>query len=263
VFVADGSTTEVVIANINTTTGQATIDAGLNTTTYSDAGTLISAFNADATADAAVTTKTTDVTDAKTALAAVDSLNPLAADQTAATAEVKTVNDAIAKLTKDVTAMHSAQADADTLAGYQATYDAAAKVLEDNGYAVVKLDDDHSGAITQFAGADSDIFVVDGNDAEIAAFGLQGSDSVFVGTGYTLVQGAIGAKDVKGSDTVKEIFLSTNADGDAQLQIETHAYSSSVKGGTGEIVTITLVGVDASTLHLGTDGIISAGTPTA
>lgn len=253
---------EVQLAEIDATTHHATVVTGMDTT-YPEVTGLISAYNTDADTDAAVVAKQADVTTAKDAVAAVDPLNPLAAAQVEATAEVKAVNDAIAKLAKDVAALHTAEVNAETLAGYQATYDAAAKVLEDNGYAVVTLDEDHSGAITQFAGAKSDIYVVDGNDASIAAFGLQGADSVFVGTGYTVVDGAIGAKDVKGSDTVKEIFISTNADGDAQLQIETHAYSSAVKGATGEIVTITLVGVDASTLHLGTDGIITAGTAAA
>lgn len=260
----------VVLATIGAN-GQATVDAGLDATTYPDAADLIAKFNADATADATVTVDQGTVTSAQSAVTAAQAtvtgissvFNPLASAQTNATAGVKAVNDTIAKLDKDVAAMHTAEANADTLAGYEATYEAAAKVLGDNGYELVTLDATHSGAVTQFAGAQSDIFVVDGHNASIAAFGLQGTDSVFVGTGYTLVQGAIGAKGVTASDTAKEIFLSNNANGDAQLQIETHAYSSNVSATAGEVVTITLVGVDASTLHLGTDGIISAGTTTA
>jgi hypothetical protein len=77
-----------------------------------------------------------------------------------------------------------------------------------------------------------------------------------------MVNGAIGAKGVVGSDSALEIFVSSNSSGDAILQIEQHAYSSNVSSTTGEIVTITLTGVDATTLHLN-NGIITSGTPTA
>lgn len=260
----------VTLATIDAT-GQATVNGTLTGAVLTDANNLVAKFNADATADAAVVSAQAAVTAAQgnvtTAQAAVTAANaasgtwnPLTSAQTKETADLKVVTDAIAKLDKDVAAMNAAAANADKLAGYEATYDAAVDFLDDNGYKVTTLDD---GGATQFAGADSDIFVVGEDSVSISAFGLQGSDSVFVGTGYTLVKGAIGATGVKGSDTAMEIFLSTDASGNAQLQIENHAYSSSVTGATGEIVTITLVGIDAATLGLSTDGIITVGTPSA
>jgi hypothetical protein len=190
---------------------------------------------------------------------ATAAFNPLTSKLNADSAAVDSANKTISTLAKDVTALHSADATADTLAAYQATVAADTKLLMDKGYSVVTLDATHSGAATQFAGANSDVYVLNGHDATITAFGLQGSDSLFVGTGYTLVQGAIGATGVTANSAALEVFVSTNADGNAQLQIETHAYSSSV-GGTdsGEVITITLTGVDAASLHLSTDGIITS-----
>jgi len=189
------------------------------------------------------------------AAASSDAFNPLIAKQTAATDKVSDVSDAIADLAKDVAALQTASANADTLAGLNATVDAYNKVLKDKGYTVVTLDATHT---TNFAGATSDVYVVSNKDASIGAFGLQGTDQLFVGTGYSLVQGAIGATGVKGNDAALEIFVSNN-NGDTVLQIETHAYSSAVTGtGTGEIVTITLTGVDASHIKLDANGIITA-----
>lgn len=182
--------------------------------------------------------------------------NPLVAKQTADAKVVSDDTKAISTFAKDVAALHTAEANVSTLEGLQATVDATKQLLLDNHYHVVTLNTD---AGTEFATADSDVYIVNGHNESIAAFGLQGSDALFVGTGYTLVQGAIGDTGVKGSTSALEIFVSTNATGDAQLQIETNAYSSNVATAAGEIVTITLTGVDASTLHLGADGIITAG----
>lgn len=192
--------------------------------------------------------------DAESAVA--PAFNPLIATQTADTAIVTAATTAISTFTKDVAALQGTTGNVNTLAGLQATVDAYSNVLKDKGYTVVTLDAAHS-VTPNFATAASDIYLVKGQDASIAAFGLQGTDSLFVGTGYTLVQGAIGATGVKGSDTAMEIFVS-NVGGDTKLQIETHAYSSAVTGtGTGEIVTITLTGVDAKSIAMDGTGIIT------
>ncbi|MGJ7914367.1 DUF4214 domain-containing protein [Massilia sp. LXY-6] len=184
--------------------------------------------------------------------------NPLVAKQAADTTAVSTISTTIKTLATDVAALQAAQANVATLNGLQATVDAYAKVLSDKGYLVTPLDATHT---TNFAGAKSDVYTFDAKStvtgSTIAAFGLQGTDALSVGTDYTLVNGAIGAKGVTGNDAVKEIFVSNN-NGDAVLQIETHAYSSNVLATTGEVVTITLTGVDATTLHLN-NGIITAG----
>jgi len=185
-----------------------------------------------------------------------DAFNPLIAKQTTDTAAVKASSDAIADLAKDVAALQTATANVNTLAGLQATADAASKLLTDKGYNVVTLDAGHAAS---FGTSASDVFVTAKTDATIGAFGLQGADSLAVGKGFTLVQGAIGAKGVTANDAALEIFVSQNG-GDAVLQFENHAYSSNVAGTAGEVFTITLTGVDATSLHLDSNGIISAGT---
>jgi len=185
-----------------------------------------------------------------------DAFNPLIAKQTADTTAVKNASDAIADLAKDVAALQTATANVNTLAGLQATADAASKLLTDKGYNVVTLDAGHAAS---FGTSASDVFVTAKTDATIGAFGLQGADSLAVGKGFTLVQGAIGAKGVTANDAALEIFVSQNG-GDAVLQFENHAYSSNVAGTAGEVFTITLTGVDATSLHLDSNGIISAGT---
>ncbi|MCS0611669.1 DUF4214 domain-containing protein [Massilia kyonggiensis] len=186
-----------------------------------------------------------------------DAFNPLISKVVADTAAVKTAGDVIADLAKDLAALQTATANVNTLTGLQATADAAAKLLTDKGYAVVNLDADHA---TSFATSASDVFVYAKHDASIGAFGLQGSDVLSIGKSFTLVQGAIGAKGVTANDGALEVFLSQQG-GDAVLQFETHAYSSNlITSNPTEIVTITLTGVDASTLHLDSNGIISGTT---
>jgi hypothetical protein len=240
----------------------AQIAATINGTTAGSVATGASPTVAQVQTELAILNAQTDKTAYNSFKAMVDAeaaapatFNPLIAKQTADTTAVTTATTAISTLTKDVAALQGANANVNTMAGLQATADAYSKVLVDKGYAVVTLDAAHT-ATTNFATAASDVYLVSGKDASIAAFGLQGTDSLFVGTGYTLVQGAIGASGVKGSDTALEIFVS-NAGGDTKLQIETHNYSSAVVGGVGEIVTITLTGVDAKSIALDGSGIIT------
>jgi hypothetical protein len=176
--------------------------------------------------------------------------NPLASTLTSQTDLVKNATTAISDLTKLVTKMDAAQANVDTLAGLTATLKASSDVLEAKGYHVND---------TTIGTAAADIFTVDslkaGDSTTIALFNLQGTDSVFVGSGYKLVQGEVG--DVKGDNAALEVFVSANDSGDAVLQIETSAFGSSAS--TPEIITVTLTGVDATALHL-SNGIISTAT---
>ncbi|HWU68301.1 DUF4214 domain-containing protein [Massilia rhizosphaerae] len=185
-----------------------------------------------------------------------DDFNPLISKLATDMGTAKTASDAIAALAKDVAALQTATANVNTLAGLQATSDAAAKLLTDKGYSVVTLDAAHAAS---FGTAASDVFVTAKTDATIGAFGLQGTDALAVGKGFTLVQGAIGANGVTANDAALEIFVSQQG-GDAQLQIENHAYSSNVAGTAGEVFTIILTGVDASSLHLDSNGIITSST---
>jgi len=261
VFTANGATTATVLATIGSN-GQATVASGITDSTNAGVTNLIAKFNATASASATVTQDQAAVTTAQnavtTAQAAVTTgLNPLSATLAADTSSVTTANNTISTFAKDVAALATANANSATLAGNQATIDAYNKVLTDKGYVVTTLDTAHSGLNTQFGTAASDVYIVSGKSATIGAFGLQGSDSLFVGSGYTVVKGAIGSTGVTGNNANMEIFVSTNSNGDAQLQIETHAYSSSVASTAGEVVTITLTGVDATTLQLN-NGIITS-----
>lgn len=179
--------------------------------------------------------------------------NPLSTKLGTQTTDVKNATTAISDLTKLVAKMDAAEHNVQTLAGLQATLSASQNLLEAKGYHLVDL-----GASTIGTSA-SDVFTVSsldaGDNVTVSLVNLQGTDSVFIGSGYKLVQGAIG--DVKGDNAAMEVFLSSNASGDAVLQIETSAFGSSAA--TPEVVTITLTGVDATTLHLN-NGIISAGT---
>jgi hypothetical protein len=182
------------------------------------------------------------VTDYRAAAAAT---NPLVKVQSDETTLVKNATTAITDLNKLVAEMNTAQKNLATMKGLEATLEATSDLLEAKGYHVND---------TTIGTAASDIFTVDA-DTTISLFNLQGTDSVFVGSGYKLVQGSI--DDVKGDNAALEVFLSTNASGDAVLEIETSAFGSSAA--TPEVITITLTGVDATTLHLN-NGIISAGT---
>jgi hypothetical protein len=176
--------------------------------------------------------------------------NPLVLTQSSDTTLVKNATTAISDLAKLVVKMDAAEHNVETLAGLQATLTASHDLLEAKGFHVND---------TTIGTSASDVFTISalnaGDTETVSLFNLQGVDSLFIGSGYKLVQGAIG--DVKGDNAALEVFISSNASGDAVLQIETSAFGSSAS--TAEVITITLTGVDATTLHLN-NGIISAGT---
>jgi hypothetical protein len=190
---------------------------------------------------------------------AASATNTLTAAQTAANGAIKTAQDTISDLADAVAAMQTAQAHVSTLAGYQATVKADQAVLTSHGYNLVDLT-----TATSVATSAADIFqfnAATSHNATISLFGLQGADSVFVGSNYKMVSGAISDPTIKGDNAALEVFVSKSGS-DTVLQIETHAYSSTLDAAANpnEIVTITLTGVDASTLHL-TNGIISTAAP--
>lgn len=166
--------------------------------------------------------------------------NPLLAAQEAASDAVDAATDKIDALADAVAALADAKEFSDALHGYQDVVAVAAGVLEDNGYTMGDL------SMATIATADSDVYIAGSDDAEISLFGLQGSDSLLIGSQYTIVNGSMADED--GNNATLEAFISNNDDGDAQIQLETHAYSSNVSTTAGEVVTITLVGVDAADL---------------
>lgn len=129
----------------------------------------------------------------------------------------------------------------------QKAIDSAAKVLTDKGYAApaaLKV------AGVNLATAKDDIFFkgVGDIDATIRSFGVQGTDSLYVGTELKYNDTEIGtgtgqtALNKAGDNAVLEFFLE-QSDSDVIVHIENRIYGSEVNG-NADISTITLVGVD-------------------
>lgn len=178
--------------------------------------------------------------------------NPLLTAQQAAAASVKEITGEIADLNEAVAALTVAQQHSDDLAGYDATISAATTLFADNDYNLVS-----DWTVTDKAAtADSDVYVAGKVSGSIALFGLQGNDSIFVGSDYTLSTGKLSA----GDDAKLEVFVAQNG-ADTTLKIEQHTFSSHVSGApVSEIVTITLVGVNATDVHLDANGLITLDT---
>lgn len=187
--------------------------------------------------------------------------NPLVSKQTGAADTVKADTKAITDFTKAVADLNTAKANAATLGGYEATLAAASKVFDANGYHLANIDADLATGLTSEVGsAASDVFVVGKQSTDISLFNLQGKDSLYIGTGFTLVKGAPAAANA--DDAKLQAFVSQNG-ADTVIQIETHTYSSSVASTAGEIVTIKLIGIDATTIGLDANGIITSTVATA
>lgn len=163
---------------------------------------------------------------------------------TDATAEVTAANKAITDLTKLVDTYNKAVAlDAQKTALNDAIK-AAEKVFLDNKLAAPVIADG-----SELATGASDIYVAGKTDAEISLFGLIGTDSLYIGTNYTLNTGAL----TTGNNAVLEAFII--ADGaNTNIVLEKTVFGSSAA--TPEVVTITLVGVDATDVQLN-NGIIT------
>lgn len=201
-------------------------DATANSTVYED-------FLADVDAFYALTT------------------NPLSAALTAANASVKGATDNIKNFSDALTALSKAQALVTQSAALDATVAAATEVFSSRSYTINNVDQP-----AEIGSSNSDIFMANtkaGTAAStISLFNLQGQDSLFIGSEYTLNRGALST----GNNAVLEAFVS-NVNGDAVIRLETSVFGSGAA--TPEVVTITLVGVDASTIQLN-NGIITAGT---
>lgn len=174
-----------------------------------------------------------------------DNTNPLSetltdsqALVTATTKTIKTLNDA-------VVALKTAEANVTSYDALHASVMAASKVFGDNGYTLQNVD-----AAFEIGSAASDIFMVGKVNSSISLFDLQGSDSLYIGSGYVLNTGAL----TTGNNSALEAFVS-QVGADTVIQVETSAFGSGAT--TPEIVTITLVGVDAAGITLN-NGIITA-----
>ncbi|OIJ43978.1 DUF4214 domain-containing protein [Massilia timonae] len=201
----------------------ADVDAGLAATALTQASN-----EPVLTANAAVVTRVeTAVTGVENAQTAIETLTDAVADLTEARADLAEFN----ALTKAVTDAGAAF----TAAGY-----VAPKFLEVDG--------------PQAATSGSDIFVLgDADTVSITSFGRSGSDSLFIGSQFTLNTGDLDA----GNDAVMEVFFIQNGTR-TEVHVEQAAYGSD----SGAVSVITLIGVDADDLQL-SNGIISLKAPTA
>lgn len=173
-----------------------------------------------------------------------DNANPLVKAQADATAAVKADNDAITALSKAVAALDTANATAAQLAAVNGQLKAANDAFTSHD---LQLPVSLTGTAVATAGAD--IFVAGKADASILNFGLLGSDSLYIGSQYTLNTGKL----TTGNNSVLEAFVA-QAGTDTTVKLEKTVFGSNAA--TPEVITITLTGVDATKVHL-TNGIIT------
>lgn len=168
-------------------------------------------------------------------------------------------------ITTSTDAVTKAKAQLDLVTKAQTDYTAAEKVTADAKAAlgtdvtVDTLDATDTGTISGQA-AKSDIYVFDASNAtKTGAFTLtleNSIDKLFLGNSY--VQGA----DItKGNNSALEFFVKDNAQGVAQVSIETTAFGSSAA--TPEVVTITLTGHSAADVHFASGFITTSAPATA
>lgn len=213
--------------------------------------TLQAAANIDATkqpdADAAKTALDTFKTAIGTYLTD-DVTNTVSDAQVAGAAAVKAVQEQIADLAELVADLTTANADVAKLTALDKAITAATAVFGENKLATpVVLGDATHLAVAATSG--NDVYLAS-DDATVFSFGDMGTDSLYIGKGYTLNTGALST----GSDTKLEVFFV--ADGDnTVVTIETKAFGSSSEG-EAEVL-ITLTGVAPSELKLSADGIIT------
>lgn len=176
--------------------------------------------------------------------------NTRVAALTTANTAVTTATTTITNLTKATTELNAAVAANAQLTAVDASITAANLAFTTNGMTTPMEIDGN-----EVATAASDIFTVGDVSGQISLFGLQGKDSLFIGSDYTLNTGAL----TSGNNAVLEAFIKTAANGtDTVITLETSAFGSNAA--IPEVVTITLVGVVATDVVLN-NGIITLSTP--
>jgi hypothetical protein len=250
---ADGNTPAVPesvtqqLISLNSS-GVLTLATGVTEKDFPGVTALLTSINTALISATAATNAGIVVNSAQTAVTQIDTTPSLASKYEQDMKDVAAAEKAITDFTKVVSALNTAQGHADALAGYNATIDAAGDLFEANDYNLVDLDT--ALLPSQVATVDSDVYVVGTKGATINLFGLQGEDSLFVGTGYTLNKGALST----GDNSKLEIFVSQTG-ANTTLQIETSVFGSSAS--TPEVVKIVLVGVTATDIELDANGIIT------
>jgi hypothetical protein len=201
---------------------------------------------ADATpSDTAAAAKLTAFKNAVAAYNTDAPTNKLSADLKAGTDAVTAANTTISNLTKATTALATANDLAAQLKGVNDNIKIAQDVFTAHDVTIpVTLT-----AGTTLATAASDIFVASKADATISLFNLLGTDSLYIGSQYTLNTGKL----TTGNNAVLEAFVAQSGS-DTTIKLEKTAFGSNAA--TPEVITITLTGVDATKVHL-TNGIIT------
>lgn len=244
-FTPAGGATATTLINIDTTTGTATLAAGVTETTNPGVTALLNAARADAQADLTVTGATAAFNTAK---GIVDGFT--GADATNAAAVIKEVGEQ-ATAQADVTDLSKAVANlaaANALVTQFGKLDAAVETANADFVAAGYLAPEALDTAFMPALTGSDVFTLGSVDAvTVTNFGVNGDDVIYVGKNFTLNTGAVST----GVDTAMEIFFVQNG-GNAEVHVEKAAYGSS----QGDVIVISLVGVDATDLQL-TDGVIS------
>jgi hypothetical protein len=171
--------------------------------------------------------------------------DPLVAALKAANDVVKADQTAITNLTKAVDALTAANTDAAQLKALNDTIAADIKVFVDHDLAAPSTLDGTAVVAT----AASDIYVAGDTGTSISLFGLLGTDSLYIGSDYVLNTGKL----TTGNNAALEAFVA-QAGNDTTIKLETSVFGSNAAA--PEVVTITLVGVDATHVHL-SNGIIT------
>lgn len=177
-------------------------------------------------------------------------VSTLTADQKTVTDTAKSIED----FTKAVADMNKAIDTAAQLAAVNASIDGAKQAFIDNGMlAPVTLD-----ATMKIATDGNDIYQVGTANAQsIALFGLQGTDSLFIGSKYTLnttaKYDAATGKITGGNDGALEAFIFQDGV-NTKVVLEKSVFGSSAAA--PEVITITLTGVTSTEVTL-SNGIIT------
>lgn len=170
----------------------------------------------------------------------------LVSDLTTLAADVVAAEEAVAELDDAVAALADAEAAVAALEALEDDVDAAEDAFDDAGLNVpVTLI-----AVTG-ASAGSDIFVVgDIATSTVVNFGVDGTDSLYIGTDFTLNTGAL----TTGNNAVLEVFMIQDG-ANVKIHLETEVYGSDSGAVTEQIITLT--GITVAELSL-SNGIITA-----
>lgn len=244
-FTAAGGATATPLINIDTTTGIATLATGVTEATNPGVTALLNAARADAQADLTVTGATAAFNTAKgivDGFTGADATN--AATVVTEVGQQATAQADVTDLSKAVANLAAANALVTQFGKLDAAVDTANADFVAGGYLTPEaLDTAFMPALTG-----SDVFVLGSADAvTVTNFGVNGDDVIYVGKNFVLNTGAVST----GVDTAMEIFFVQNG-GNAEVHVEKAAYGST----QGDVIVISLVGVDATDLQL-TDGVIS------